>query len=190
MASCSRSPAGKREPQVVVELGLGGNRLDRALQQRQRRRDILALVEDHAQEMLRQRMAGLNGKRFPVDLLGGRGVALLMQCDRLLDAQIQRRGRRRVRRLRGAGLRRTRRQRAVAILVALAAAAGTRIVSSRRRHRGQAAARGREPRRRDAVALDRPPECAERSRRRRATGRAPGSCVRAAQVAASARSPE
>jgi hypothetical protein len=46
-------------------------------------------------------MAGLDGQRLAGDSLGGGGVTLLMQCNRLLDAQIQRRGRRRSGRLRG-----------------------------------------------------------------------------------------
>ena len=85
----------ERQPQIVMELGLVGNRLDRAPQQRERCRPVPALLHDSAPEMLRKWMAGLNGKRFPVDPLGGPGITLLVQRNRLLDGEIERRSRQR-----------------------------------------------------------------------------------------------
>ena len=111
-----------------MKLGLFGLQRDRAFEQRQRGGGVAALVVNHAGEMLRQRIIRMLREHLAIDGQRGIGVASLVQQQRLLQAL---RGAWRGGRRDGSAAGRT-----VTMLVALATAAGTRIVAGSCRRDG------------------------------------------------------
>ena len=122
---------GEREPEVVMEFGLGRLSRDGTLEQRHRRSELAALVVDDAEEMLSRCVVGLGRQDLAIGRLRCSKVFVrpaLMARNRLREFFLKRR-RRRIR------------VRSMAMLVALAAAARARVVAPDGRSTGCIAAR-------------------------------------------------
>ena len=113
----------ERQSAVVVVLGLVGCERDRAIEQRHRVGGAVALVEHDAQVVERARVVGRQAQRRAVVPFGGVEVVALVGFEAAPREDVRRdrvgfRGGRRGR------------ERAVALLVAQAAAAGARVVAA------------------------------------------------------------
>ena len=104
---------GQREAAVVVEFGLARDERRGAVEQRHRFVQALLLVQRHAQVVQSQRVLGRECQRLAVQALGLGDVVAPMGVDALLGQRVGRLG--------GSS---------VAVLVALAAAAGARVVAA------------------------------------------------------------
>jgi hypothetical protein len=114
----------EREAEIVVELGLVGNGLRRAREDRDRRIEVASLIKNDTEVMQRGRMIGRSRERGTVLTLGGGDVAALVLSDCGGDPSIG------IRRRQGPRRRAAVRERAVALLVFPATAAGTRLVAT------------------------------------------------------------